>query len=274
MNDKLKAEAERRAQQPLAGGDWTVPGLGLEFVHVPPGSFRMGSDEAEDEKPVHDVEITRPFWLAKYPVTQAEYEALMETNPSYFQDEVVLKPGFLGFGRKVEKRSRPKWPVERVSWDDAVEFCRKLTERERLVGRLPDGYAYCLSAEAEWEYAARGGVQSRGFTYAGSNCVDEVAWYGDNSGVKIHPVGQKKPNELGLYDMTGNLWEWCQDWYGDYPSGGATDPSGPTTGSSHVYRGGGWCDDAGRCRSAIRDWDDPLRTDFCLGFRVALAPVR
>jgi len=252
-----------------------VAGLGLALVHIPSGSFRMGSDGGDEgEGPAHDVEITHPFWLGKYPVTQAEYALVMGSNPSHFQDEVVVKSGFLGFGRQTRKRARDKCPVDCVSWHDAVDFCGKLTERERIGGSLPDEYAYRLPTEAEWEYAARGGEQSRGFTYAGSSDVKEVAWCDGNSGRRTHLVGHKKPNEFGLYDMSGNVYEWCMDWYSEYPAGAVADPAGSTTGSYRVLRGGSWSVIARICRSAFRGGSVASHSYGYLGFRVALAPVR
>jgi formylglycine-generating enzyme required for sulfatase activity/tRNA A-37 threonylcarbamoyl transferase component Bud32 len=286
--DQARAEAARKAAERQArreafpavgmaeGQPWTVPGLGMELIHVAPGSFRMGSDSGRDnEKPVHTVRISRGYWLGMYPVTQAEYEDMMGCNPSHFQDEIVVKPGFLGFGRETTKRSRGRHPVECVSWDDAMAFCKKLTERERAAGRLPAGHAFRLPTEAEWEYAAGGGTQSKGFTYSGSDNAGEVAWHCDNSDRKTHPVGQKKPNELGLYDMSGNVWEWCQDHrYDAYPSGAVTDPPGAGTGQSRVCRGGSWIFSARDCRSAYRIGFSPSYSHYNLGFRVALAPVR
>jgi formylglycine-generating enzyme required for sulfatase activity/ribosomal protein L40E len=247
---ELRAEVEDMTE-PTAGNV-----LGMAFVEVPAGTFRMGSTDGDgDEKPMHEVRITRPFWLGKCEVMQTEYEKLMGRNPSRFKGA--------------------RNPVEQVSWNDAVAFCSKLTERERAAGRLRDGYVYRLPTEAEWEYAARGGTQSKGFTYSGSNDAGEVAWYGGNSGGNPHPVGREKPNELGLHDMSGNVWEWCQDWHGDYPSGAAVDPAGPRTGSTRVYRGGSWGSSARNCRAAFRGRYSPAISSFNLGFRVALAaPVQ
>jgi formylglycine-generating enzyme len=230
--------------------------LGMEFVEVPAGSFRMGSADGDsDEKPMHEVRITRPFWLGKCEVMQAEYGKLMGRNPSHFKGA--------------------RNPVESVSYDDALAFCKRMTERERAAGRLLDGYAYRLPTEAEWEYAARGGMKSKGFTYSGSNNAGEVAWHSGNSGDKSHPVDGKKPNELGLHDMSGNVWEWCHDWYGKYPSEAVTDPTGARTGLYRVRRGGSWSFIASYCRSASRFRCAPSYSFSSLGFRVALAaPVR
>ena len=193
-------------------------------------------------------------------------------------------------------------PVYNVSWNEAVEFCRRLTQRERAEGRIPDGYEYRLPTEAEWEYACRAGTTSalpngRDIRILGKNnapALDDIAWYGGNSSVRFDGVGWKtdswtekqypggraaprevkckQPNRWGLYDMIGNVWEWCGDWYGDYPYGSATDPTGAAHSAFRVVRGGGWCNDARSCRSASRDWDEPGYRYYFLGFRVALAP--
>ncbi len=156
-----------------------------------------------------------------------------------------------------------------------MDFCKKLTERERTEGRLPVGYEFTLPTEAQWEYAARGGHKSNGYhVYSGSDSLDDVGWYEDNSDRSTQPVGEKRPNELGLYDMSGNVYEWCRDCYGGYPSGSVTDPAGPSSGSSRVLRGGSWCDDARRCRSACRSYGGPSYRYYYYGFRVALAPVQ
>jgi len=242
---------------PRLGRPWTVPELGMEFVPVSAGSFKMGSNDGFDwEKPVHTVRIARDFWLGKYEVTQAEYEALTGKNPSHFKGA--------------------RNPVETVSWEDASAYCAKLTARERSAGRLPSGYEYRLPTEAEWEYAARGGTKSKGCTYAGSEKVGDVAWYSENSGGTTHAVGGKGANEVGLYDMSGNVWEWCLDWYdAEYykKTNGASDPVNLQKASYRVIRGGCWCFSAGLVRSANRDGDGPSAADGDLGFRVCLARV-
>jgi sulfatase modifying factor 1 len=242
---------------PTPGEAWTVPDLDMAFVYVEAGSFQMGSNNGDsDEKPVHAVRISRGYWMGKCEVTQSQYEAVMGTNPSRFKGSSL--------------------PVETVSWNDAVGFCRKLTERERSAGRLPDGYVYRLPTEAEWEYAARGGSKSSGFQYAGSNNLDEVAWYTSNSAGKTHAVGQKRSNELGLYDMSGNVWEWCHDWYGGdyYGKSPASDPTGPSTGSSRVLRGGSSYYIPEYCRPSYRRRISPEYTgDYIgFGFRVVVSP--
>jgi formylglycine-generating enzyme required for sulfatase activity len=235
------------------------------LAYVAPGSFQMGSNEGEaDEKPVHEVQLSHGFWMGTVAVTQAEYKAVMlggaesasgaGTDPSTFKDA--------------------RHPVETVSWDDAVAFCEKLTVRERVAGRLPAGHEYRLPTEAEWEYAARGGSESRGFTYSGSNSATEVAWHDANSGNCTHPVGQKQPNELGLYDMSGNVWEWCLGWYDAdyYGRSPNADPENTQATSSRVRRGGSWIDDAGGVRSAYRFGYGPGQANATVGFRTCLAP--
>jgi len=232
------------------GSAWTVPDLGMEFMPVESGRFQMGSNDGDsDEKPVHRVTLTQNFWMGKYEVTQGEYEKLMGSNPSYFKGQ--------------------RNPVEKVSWHDAVKFCEKLTETEHKAGRLPSGYEYRLPTEAEWEYSCRSGTTGK---YAGD--LDSMGWYRENSGKKTHEVGRKKSNAWGLFDMHGNVWEWCFDWMGSYPSSSVTDPTGSNSGSHRVLRGGGWYDDAGHCRSAFRGSNAPSNSNDYVGFRVALAPVQ
>ena len=181
--------------------------------------------------------------MGKYEVTQGEYLAVMGSNPSYFQPPNAT--------------ADTNRPVEWVTWYDATNYCSQLTQRERLAGRIGTNSVYRLPTEAEWEYACRGWTSTR-FSYGddlGYTNLTNYAWYGDNSGGTTHPVGQKLPNPWGLYDMHGNVWEWCQDRYGDYPGGIALDPQGPATGSYRVIRGGGWLYWRGiarYCRSALR----------------------
>jgi serine/threonine protein kinase len=245
-----------RDSSPTSGVNWQVPALGLELAYVAPGSFQMGSnDENDKEKPVHTVRISQGYWMGKHEVTQQQYQSIMGSNPSYCKGA--------------------RNPVENVSWNDSVLFCKKLTDQERGAGRLPGGFEYRLPTEAEWEYAARGGSSGHSTEYAGSNSSDDVAWHGGNSESKTHPVGQKLVNELGLYDMSGNVWEWCHDWYGDYSSGSQTDPAGPGAGSSRVHRSGSWIIKASYSRVVHREYVSPTTGLNDLGFRVALAsPVQ
>ena len=222
-------------------------GVSFEMVEVRGGTFRMGatseqgSDVWEFEKPVHSVTLSG-YYIGKTEVTQALWKAVMGSNPSEFKGDNL--------------------PVENVSWYDCQEFIRKLNSLTDQNFRLP--------TEAEWEFACRGGNNSRGYKYSGSNYIDNVAWYDGNSGHKTHPVATKSPNELGIYDMTGNVWEWCADWYGDYSSGAQINPKGPYDGSIRVYRGGGWSGGVSRCRSSNRDDRRPSGRSFFLGLRLAL----
>ena len=265
---RIRADAEKRARiamQEKAAAETRAQG---EFdkdlmVHVPGGSFQMGDTAGggvKEERPVHTVTLSA-FFIGKYEVTQAQYQAVMGNNPSQF------KGGNL--------------PVECVSWYDAIEFCNKLSEREGLQpayavngenvdwNRNADGYR--LPTEAEWEYAAKGGNGSPGnYKYAGSNDVNSVAWYRDNSGKTTHAVGTKAPNGLGIYDMSGNVNEWCWDLYEKYLSGTQTNPVGASSGSYHVWRGGSWGLTAQSARSAWRNngVGDPDSRIPGLGFRV------
>ncbi len=219
--------------------------IGMAFVLIPAGEFLMGSiDKLEEERPVHKVQITRPFYLGKYAVTQAEWEAVMGNNLSRFKGDL-------------------KCPVEMVSWEDVKKFIRWLDAREVERYRLP--------TEAEWEYACRAGsVTAYGFGN-NSNQLSEYAWYEANADEQTHPVGQLKPNPWGLYDMHGNVYEWVQDWYGEYPAEAVTDPQGPSGPSSNpdrVNRGGCWRHDAWACRSARRGRLTPGSRRDDLGFRV------
>jgi formylglycine-generating enzyme required for sulfatase activity len=212
----------------------------IELVNVQGGTFQMGSNDSQDgAAPVHSVTLS-DFYMGKNVVTQAQWKAVMGNNPSYFKGDNL--------------------PVEQVSWNDVQDFLSKLNTLS--------GKNYRLPTEAEWEYAARGGSKSQRYTYSGSNTLSDVAWYVDNSGGSTHAVGTKQPNELGLYDMSGNVWEWCSDWYGDYSSDAQTNPTGPISGSDRVSRGGGWADIARICRTALRyDYTPGIRNGE-IGFRL------
>lgn len=219
------------------------------MIYVEGGSFMMGAadndNEAyDDENPRHKVTLDG-FWMAETQVTQALWEAVMGNNPSRFK----------GANR----------PVECVSWDNCQEFIRKLNELTGKNFRLP--------TEAEWEYAARGGKHSQGYKYAGSNDLDSVAWYNDNSNNQTHNVKQKQPNELGLYDMTGNMWEWCNDWYdfSYYGNSPEHNPQGPDSGYFRVLRGGCWFNSARCCRLSIRNFNYPGFSFDFYGLRLALS---
>jgi len=245
---------------PEPGRPWAVPVLGMAFMPVSAGTFKMGAEDRDaddDEKPVHDVRITRDFWMGKYEVTQAEYEALMGENPSRFKGA--------------------RNPVEMVSWEDATAFCAKLSERERKAGRLPAGYEYRLPTEAEWEYCCRAGATGRFCFGDDESRLKEYANYEDTpvyEDEKTAPVGRFKPNAWGLYDMHGNVWEWCLDWYdSDYyeRTNGASDPVNLQKAANRVKRGGSWDLSAGDVRSANRNRNRPSNRYFNLGFRVCLA---
>jgi formylglycine-generating enzyme required for sulfatase activity len=210
------------------------------MVFVEGGTFQMGSNSGDDdEKPVHTVTVSS-FFMDKTEVTQAEYRKVMGKNPSHFS-------------------GCDDCPVEQVSWYDANEYAKKVGKR--------------LPTEAEWEYAARGGSKSKGYTYSGSNDIDAVGWYIRNSNSKTHPVAQKQPNELGLYDMSGNVWEWCSDWYSDsyYRSSPKNDPQGPNSGVFRVLRGGNWYYYDNGCRVADRSWLAPDYRSSYNGFRLVLS---
>jgi len=231
------------------------------MVWIKGGKFVMGSrvDEQDrdwDEDPLTEVTLSHGFWMGKYEVTQRDYQALVGTNPSWFTGDTNR-------------------PVEQVSWAEAMAYCAKLTETERIGGRLPASYAYRLPTEAEFEYACRGGSTTR-FSFGddpGFSQLGEHAWCRGNSDGTTHPVGKKFSNAFGLHDMHGNVWEWCLDWYADRYSGGSVvDPIGPASGKGRVFRGGGWDYKNAACRSAFRNHAGPARTFNYVGFRVVLAP--
>ena len=222
--------------------------IGVEFVLIPAGSFLMGSgnderDAADDEKPQHEVTISHPFLLGKYPVTQAQWLAVMGNKTRDFQ----------GSDR----------PVENVSWDDALVFIRKLNAKERH-------NRYRLPTEAEWEYACRAGATGRYCFGDNKGGLGNYAWYADNSGGETHSVGQKRANAWGLHDMHGNIWEWCSDWYSNYCVDSVVDPQGPSSGENRVLRGG--CSNiiARGCQSAFRSWAAPDTRSRNNGFRLVL----
>ena len=217
------------------------------MIRVEGGVFQMGSNDYDDEKPIHEVQLST-FEIGKYPITQAQWQEVMGNNPSHFQN-------------------CPQCPVEQVSWKDAQDFLKKLNERY-------PGMNYRLPTEAEWEYAARGGKQSQGFTYAGGNDVEKVGWYHTNSEKKTHPVGQKQPNELGIFDLSGNVWEWCQDWYKDdyYKHSPRENPTGPDSGGYRVLRGGSWYINATSCVYPIAAAAAPVTATHYIGFRLARTP--
>ena len=240
---------QNKQKQSTSNRTIRVGNVEFEMVYVEGGTFTMGgtseqgSDAESDERPVHSVTLSS-FHIGKYEVTQGLWREVMGSNPSY-------------------NPSGDDYPVENVSWEDCQEFIGKLNARTGLTFRLP--------TEAEWEYAARGGRKSRGYKYSGSNSIGDVAWYSGNSGNHTHPVGRKSPNELGLYDMSGNVWEWCQDWYGDYTAEAQRNPTGPSSGGFRVLRGGGYWDGARGCRVSYRALSAPGNRGVSLGLRLVLS---
>jgi formylglycine-generating enzyme required for sulfatase activity len=284
--------------------------IGMKFVRIPKGSFMMGSPPTEegsfDEERQHEVTLTKGYYLGVFEVTQAQYERVMGINPSEFQGERIAEriPAKKHpiTGRTIQEEQivpvdSSDYPVEQVQWKNAVEFCKKLSELpvEKKAGRV-----YRLPTEAEWEYACRAGSKTAYSFGDSSKLLSDYAWFGENSGIKrldsqilwnrlrsnrheyhetimssggsTHPVGGKKPNAWGLYDMHGNVWEWCSDWYGDYPKDAEIDPVGPVQGDLRVCRGGNWYYVAELCRSSARyafNPSDILHSYY--GFRVAMS---
>ena len=235
----------------LSDNTITIPvknGINIEMVKVEAGSFNMGAtpemiNPDTDEKPVHRVTLTNDYYIGKYEVTQALWQAVTDSNPSNFKGNDL--------------------PVEMVSWNDCQDFISKLNSMT--------GKRFHLPTEAQWEYAARGGKKSRGYQYSGSNTLGDVAWYSGNSCSRTHAVGTKQPNELGIYDMAGNVWEWCQDWYGSYSSSPQTNSTGAVSGSYRVFRGGSWYYSAWYCRTSYRRNGTPGFRDNDLGLRLVLS---
>ena len=261
---RAKVEAgERKIKEDPTKTIYLDNGVSLTMIKVEPGSFMMGSENGSDnQKPVHQVTLTQAYYLGKTEVTQAQWRAVMGTTV----EEQRYKANTSGPLRGVGDNN----PIYYINWHEAIAFCQKLNDE----GRAPKGWKFTLPTEAQWEYAARGGNKSRGYTYSGSNDVDDVAWYDENSGSETHAVRQKRANELGFYDMSGNVDEWCLDRYGSYSSNAVTDPQGPQSGALHVLRGGSWCFGAQYCRSARRYGCIPDYRGYCHGFRLALVPVQ
>jgi formylglycine-generating enzyme required for sulfatase activity len=238
-----KPPAQRKTSASISPPQEITTRIGMTLVRIPAGEFQMGSNDSgtwDNEKPVHTVRISAPFYLGKYKVTQAQWEAVMDTNPSFFT-------------------GNPNRPVESVSWVKVQEFIKRLNKRE--------GWEVCrLPTEAEWEYAARAGTTTERY----EDDVDAIAWYSGNSGYETHAVGQKRPNAWGVYDMLGNVMEWCYDGKRTYTADTVVDPIGPTdAGAYRVIRGSSWLNPALNVRAAFRGWFDPGHRGADLGFRCA-----
>ena len=236
---------------------FTVKGVTFTMKYVEGGTFQMGGNDREsddDEKPIHSVTLSS-YYICETEVTQALWKAVMGTSVRQQRDKA--NPSWLMRGEGND------YPMYYVSYNEFVNDF--LPELNRMTGRH-----FRLPTEAEWEYAAKGGQKSVGNKYAGSYGIDKVAWYAGNSGEQTHPVKTKFPNELGLYDMSGNVWEWCTDWYGDYSSGAQANPKGPSIGSVRVLRGGSWNYNASYCRVSLRINGDPISRYGDNGFRLAL----
>lgn len=238
----------------------TASGINMKMIFVEGGTFTMGAtaeqggEAKSDERPTHEVELSS-YYIAECEVTQAQWQAIMGTSIYQQRDRGYSSWSLRGVGSN--------YPMYYVSWSEAKDFCRKLS--------IATGRTYCLPTEAQWEYAARGGNQSKRYKYSGLNQLDVVGWYDDNSGGSTHPVGQLRANELGIKDMSGNVWEWCSDYYADYPSAKQYDPS-CGSGSYAVLRGGGWEISASYCRVSNRFDYPPSHRDGNFGFRVVCIP--
>jgi formylglycine-generating enzyme required for sulfatase activity len=258
--------------------------IGMQLVLIPPGKFKMGSPKDEtsrrEDEQQHEVQITKPFYLGVHEVTQEQFKKVMGFNPSYFSNDGKGQPGAVyashqpaGGKGKVAGLDTGAFAVENVSWDDAVEFCKKLSA---LAAEKSARRTYRLPTEAEWEYACRGGAESTVYP-VGNTISAAVANYGDFNKVggslgRTCKVGSYKPNKFGLYDMAGNVWEWCSDWYGRdyYGKSPRADPQGPATGSSRVFRGGSWQNPEYCCRTATRiGTATPNHRNYVIGIRVA-----
>ena len=250
--EKKRAEEQKKREIPKT----YTNSLGMEFVLVEAGEFMMGAVPQDKkayvyEEPQHKVRITEPFYIGKFPVTQEEWEKVMGNNPSYFQ------------------KAGKKAPVETVSWNDCQEFIKKLGKKE--------GKTYRLPTEAEWEYAARGGGAAGSYVYTygdDAGKLGDYAWYDDNSSGTTHPVGQKKPNSIGLYDMMGNVWEWCEDCFDEdfYKNSPSADPKGVENDEYRSIRGGSWYYFARNSRLSYRNNYDPDNRNFSFGVRLVLLP--
>jgi sulfatase modifying factor 1 len=251
QEDAVQEDETKNESTITLGENFTVHDLNLDMIWVKPGTFTMGSPVSEAKQNIlnrqHQVTLTKGFYLGKYEVTQAQWKQVMGDNPSHFK----------GADR----------PVEKVTWNRAVDFCNKLTEMEKKVGRVPQGMFYQLPTESQWEYACRSGTTTK---YSWGDDIDpKLTNYKDSGLKKTGVVGSYRPNAWGFYDMHGNVGEWTADWFGIYPSGSVTNPFGPQTGSTRALRGGSWGHDGTILRSAKRHSGDPNVRFFRIGFRVS-----
>jgi formylglycine-generating enzyme required for sulfatase activity len=306
----LVAASGNAASAPQPGREWNLPlaaNATLDMAWIPPGTFTMGSPASEpmsksDERPQTQVTLTNGFWLGKTIFTIGQWKSMTGLDVrqqlrKVIQDDTLYDLGgrtqtvrdFMRFSRDADPGrylagEDADLPMYFVSWNDATDLCKKLNERERAAGRLPAGYEYNLPTEAQFEYACRAGTTEA--TYA--EPLDKIAWYSANSpdgyigrGFNVngrtggpHSVAQKQPNAWGLYDMVGNIWQWCRDWYGPLPGGQLTDPIGPAIGAKRVNRGGSFGSGASDERSAARAQNPPAEASAYRGFRLALCPVQ
>jgi formylglycine-generating enzyme required for sulfatase activity len=295
---------------PQEGKPWNLPtsaSATLDMIWIPPGSFVMGSPESDpmsnaDERPQTQVKLSKGFWIGKTIFTIGQWKSVTGLDvrgqlKKVVDDDTLYDLGgkkqtvrdFMRFSRDADPGrylagEDMDLPMYFVSWNDAMELCKKLNDRERAAGRLPAGYEYNLPTEAQFEYACRAGTTDA--TYLGP--LDKIAWYDANSpdgytgkGFSVsgrtggpHPVAQKQPNAWGLYDMTGNIWQWCRDWYGPLPGGSQTDPTGPAAGTDRVNCGGSFGSGASSERSAARAKNPPAEASAYRGFRLALCPLQ
>jgi formylglycine-generating enzyme required for sulfatase activity len=245
--DDLQQETSVFLNEPIIRTINLIDGIQIELVLIPAGEFDMGSPPSEvarnvDEGPVRRIRISSPFYIGRYEITQAQWKAVMGNIWSNFKGIDL--------------------PVDAIPWSQAVEFCQRLSEREHETFRLP--------TEAEWEFANRAGSTTAYSFGDDRSSLAQHAWYNSNSRHKTHPVGRKKPNAFGLYDMHGNVWEWCSDWYDEYIVDSIIDPTGPSEGCSRILRGGSWFSTLDLCRSANRGWNTPNIRDDDVGFRIVM----